>query len=60
MLAPGPQDLSALVRQGLLYPPGHNAPWVDCAERRSIGMHLDELMAAARVRRLDDGRYQAT
>lgn len=59
MLAPGPQPLADLVRQGLLYAPGHDAPWVDFAERRSIGLHLDELIADGRVRRLDDGRYQA-
>jgi len=57
MLASGPQTLDELVRQGLLYPPGHDALWVDCAERRSIGMHLDELMAAARVARDEQGRY---
>ena len=57
MLAPGPQSLDALVRQGLLYPPGHDALWAACAERRSISMHLDELLADGQVRRLDDGRY---
>lgn len=59
MLAPGPQPLGALVRQGLLYPPGHDAPWVAFAERRSIGLHLDELLADGQVRQLDDGRYAA-
>ena len=57
MLAPGPQALDDLARQGLLYPPGHDAPWVDYAERRSIGLHLDELIADGRVRQLDDGRF---
>ena len=57
MLAPRPQPLAELVRQGLLYPPGHDAPWVDFAERRSIGLHLDELLADGRVRLLDDGRF---
>lgn len=57
MLAPGPQALADLVRQGLLYPPGHDAPWVDFAERRSIGLHLDELITAGQVRALDDGRF---
>lgn len=59
MLAPGPQPLDALVRQGLLYPPGHDAPWVDFAERRSISLHLDELLADGQVRQLDDARYAA-
>lgn len=57
MLVPGPQALDDLARQGLLYPPGHDAPWVAFAERRSIGLHLDELVADDRVQRLDDGRY---
>ena len=57
MLAPRPQPLADLVQQGLLYPPGHDAPWVDFAERRSIGLHLDELIADGRVRQLDDGRF---
>jgi glyoxylase-like metal-dependent hydrolase (beta-lactamase superfamily II) len=59
MLAPGPQPLDALVRQGLLYPPGHDAPWVAFAERRSISLHLEELLADGQVRQLDDGRYAA-
>lgn len=58
MLEPGPQTMDDLVRQRLLYPPEHDALWVGFVERRSIGMHLDELLAQGRVRRLDDGRYQ--
>ena len=57
MLAPQPQPVAELVRQGLLYPPGHDAPWVDFAERRTIVLHLDELLADGRVRVLDDGRF---
>jgi glyoxylase-like metal-dependent hydrolase (beta-lactamase superfamily II) len=57
MLADGPQSLDDLVRRRLLYPPEHDALWVDCAERRSITMHLDELVADGRVRVLDDGRF---
>ena len=57
LLAPGPQSLDALVRQRLLYPPEHDALWVDCAERRSIGLHLDELLADGRVRQQGDGRF---
>jgi len=58
MLASGPQTLAQLARQRLLYPPEHDALWVDCVEARSIGMHLDELMADGAVRRLDDGRFE--
>jgi glyoxylase-like metal-dependent hydrolase (beta-lactamase superfamily II) len=57
MLAAGPQALDALVRQRLLYPPEHDALWVDFAERRTIAQHLEELMAHGRVRGLDDGRF---
>ena len=58
LLSAGPQSLDDLARQGLLYPPGHDALWVACAERRSIGLHLDELLADGRVRQQDDGRFR--
>ena len=58
MLAAGPQTLDDLVRQRLLYPPEHDALWVGFAERRSIGMHLDELLADGRVRATGDGRFR--
>jgi len=57
MLAAGPQTLEQLARQRLLYPPEHDALWVDVVEQRSIGMHLDELLAQGRVRQVDDGRW---
>lgn len=57
MLAEGPQRLDELARRRLLYPPEHDALWVDCVERRSIAMHLDELLADGRVEALDDGRF---
>jgi len=58
MLAPGPQAMAELVRQRLLYPPDYDSPWVVFAEQRSIGMHLDELIACGRVRATGDGRYR--
>lgn len=57
LAAGGPQTLDALVRQRLLYPPEHDALWVDFAERRTIEQHLDELLAQGRVQVLDDGRF---
>ncbi len=57
MLADGPQTLDDLVRRRLVYKPDQEAAWIDVAERRSIGMHLDELLADGQVRRLDDARY---
>ncbi len=59
MLAAGPLSLDELVRQRLLYPPEYEAPSVDCIERRTISMHLDELLADGGVRQFDDGRYLA-
>jgi glyoxylase-like metal-dependent hydrolase (beta-lactamase superfamily II) len=58
MLAAGPRSLAELVRERLLYPADHDDVWVDCAEERSIVQHLDELVSARRVRRLDDGRFE--
>ena len=59
MLGQAARSMEELVRTRLLYPPEHDDLWVDCAERRSIGLHLDELIARGRVVRLDDGRYRA-
>ncbi len=49
MLEAGPRTLAELVRMRLMYPPEHKDLWVDCAEERAIGMHLEELAAAGRV-----------
>lgn len=57
MLAEGPQTLDQLIRRRLVYKPDQDAAWVDFAERRSIGMHLDELIADGAVHALDDGRF---
>jgi glyoxylase-like metal-dependent hydrolase (beta-lactamase superfamily II) len=59
MLNAGPRTLAELVRQRLLYPPGHAEIWVDCAEERSISQHLDELAATGRVLQRD-GRWSRT
>ena len=45
-----PHTLDELVQRRLLYPPGYSVPFVPCAERNSIRMHLDELMAQNVVR----------
>ena len=58
MLAPGPLTMAELVRQRLLYPPDHDSPWVEFAAQRSIGRHLDELIADGRVLATGDGRFQ--
>jgi len=58
LLGERPRTLDELVACRLLYPPGHQDIWVDEAERRSISQHLDELLAAGRVARLEDGHYR--
>lgn len=55
-LREGPKTLDELVQRRLLYPPGYSVPYVESAERNSIRMHLDELMAQGQVK-LSSGRY---
>lgn len=57
MLHAGARTLAELVRQRLLYPPGHAELWIDAAEARSIAQHLEELQAAQRVQAHADGRW---
>ena len=49
-LRDAPQTLSQLVQRRILYPQGFSAPFIECAERNSIRMHLDELLAQGRIR----------
>jgi len=49
-----PHTLDQLVGRRLLYPPGYSVPYVESAERRSIGLHLDELVAQGVVRAAGD------
>ncbi len=57
MLAQRPHSLDALMKRRLLYPAHATLPYIDCAERNTIRMHLDELLAQGRVRALDDGSF---
>ncbi|MFZ9406879.1 MAG: MBL fold metallo-hydrolase [Burkholderiaceae bacterium] len=57
MLQEGPKSLDTLVRERLIYPPGHGELWVDCVEARTLLQHLDELVAQGRVQAREDGRY---
>jgi hypothetical protein len=43
----------------LLYPATYNAPYAQSAERRTIELHLEELVAQERVRALEDQRFVA-
>jgi glyoxylase-like metal-dependent hydrolase (beta-lactamase superfamily II) len=49
-LRDGPQSLAQLAQRRLLYPPGFSLPYVESAERNSIRMHLEELVAQGVVR----------
>ena len=52
-----PHTLDELVARRLLYPPGFELPYVESAERRSIGQHLAELQERGAVRLEGDGHY---
>jgi len=57
MLSDGRKSLPELVAQRLLYPVGYEGSWVVDAETRTIRQHLDELMAAGRVRADEEGHF---
>jgi glyoxylase-like metal-dependent hydrolase (beta-lactamase superfamily II) len=59
MLADGPKSLEELTRMRLLYPAHADAPYVACAERNTIRMHLQELAAAGAVRQEGDAWARA-
>jgi hypothetical protein len=54
-----PHNLDELVSRRLLYPAGYDVPFVPCAERNAIGMHLAELQAQGHIQPLEDGRFVA-
>ena len=54
-----PHSLDELVGRRLLYPQGYDVPFVPCAERNTIAMHLDELLAQGQIQTLEDGRFLA-
>ena len=56
-LQDGPQTRDELAARRLLYPPGFHLPYVESAERRTIGMHLDELAQQGQVVQDTQGRW---
>jgi glyoxylase-like metal-dependent hydrolase (beta-lactamase superfamily II) len=56
-LSYGPLSMAELVQRRLLYPPGYHVPYVESAERRSIELHLQELLAQGRVRAADENLF---
>jgi glyoxylase-like metal-dependent hydrolase (beta-lactamase superfamily II) len=55
-----PMTLAQMIDRRLLYPAHVQEPWVLDAERHTITQHLDELVAAGRVRAESDGLYRLT
>ena len=53
-LSEKPHTLDELAARGILYPPGHAAPYAFAAERNSIRMHLEELVGEGRVRKVGE------
>jgi glyoxylase-like metal-dependent hydrolase (beta-lactamase superfamily II) len=56
-LREGPLSIDELVKRRLLYPQGYDVAYLESAERRSIELHLEELIAAGRVETVDAGRF---
>lgn len=54
-----PHTLAELVDRRLLYPAGYNVPFVPCAERNTIAMHMEELLAMGLIQTLEEGRFMA-
>lgn len=49
MLADRPRSLADLAAERLLYPQGHDEPWIEDVETLTIRRHLEELLAEGRV-----------
>ena len=54
-----PRSLDEIAAHRFVYRPGPAADFVDCVERRSMGMHIERLIARDRVEEVEPGRYQA-
>jgi glyoxylase-like metal-dependent hydrolase (beta-lactamase superfamily II) len=56
-LGEGPLSVDELVKRRLLYPAGYDVPYVNSAERRSIELHLEELLASGEVQAVGPDRF---
>jgi len=54
-----PHDLDEIAAHRFVYRPGDDVPFADAVERRSMGQHLERLLAAGRVREVEPGRFRA-
>ena len=52
-----PRSMEEIVEHRFVYRPGDAVGFAESVERRSMGMHLERLMAAGRVTRSNDHRY---
>lgn len=58
LLEAGPLPLEGFIGQGLVYPADYDSPMAGAIEGRTISQHLDELHAAGRVARDDEGLWR--
>jgi glyoxylase-like metal-dependent hydrolase (beta-lactamase superfamily II) len=57
-LQQGSKNIEQLADLGLMYKPDTEGVWVRDAEKRAIGMHLEELLGDGRIALDDGGRYR--
>jgi glyoxylase-like metal-dependent hydrolase (beta-lactamase superfamily II) len=54
-----PRTLDEIARRRFVYRPGDAVPYAEDVERRSMGQHVERLVAAGRVLEVEPGRYRA-
>ena len=54
-----PRTMDEIVAHRFVYRPGPAADFIDCVERRSMGMHIERLLARDQVEEVEPGRYAA-
>ena len=52
-----PRTLDEIATHRFVYRPGDPVPYAEPVERRSMGQHVERLLAAGRVREVEPGRY---
>jgi glyoxylase-like metal-dependent hydrolase (beta-lactamase superfamily II) len=55
-----PRTLEEIAEHGFVYRMGDAVAFMACAERRSMGQHLERLVREGRVREVEPGRFTAT
>jgi glyoxylase-like metal-dependent hydrolase (beta-lactamase superfamily II) len=53
-----PRSLDQIARHRFVYRPGDAMPFAEDVERRSMGQHLERLVADGRVEEIEPGRYR--